>query len=228
MQHSSAASLLAASITLLTIGSSARADDFAPPWYRGHQLSTYSEWEFNTSPGSFYDIYADVFNFVPGSPSEPLFTNFPAKAEVDQASNWMWIPGDGDGGLTPAPGANSASIGLKIPNFVDTQPEKLLRIQITYQIATPIVSGVQGWYGFGGGIGPIDGVADGAMLVIGPFHEYQDWIIQPNPSWELIAITVPQGCVLDEIVVDTVSLPTPGALAMLVLGCVCTSARRRR
>ncbi len=212
----------------MTLGPASRADDVAPPWYRGHQLSTYSEWEFNQSPSSFYDISADTFTFVPGSPNEPLFTGFSAEAEVDLLSNWMWVPGDGDGGLTPSPGAASASIGFKIPNFVDLQPEKLLRIQITYQINLPIVSGVQGWYGFSGGIGPIEGIPDGAMFVIGPFHEYQDWIIRPNPAWDLIAITVPQGCVLDEVVVDTVSLPSPGAAALLALGGMFAAGRRRR
>jgi len=66
------------------------------------------------------------------------------------------------------------------------------------------------------------------MILFGPIHEYQDWIIQPNPSWELIVINVPQGCVLDEVVVDTVSLPTPGAIALLALGGMCATVRRRR
>lgn len=228
MQRSFAAFLICAGVGAMGLTPTAKGDDVAPPWYRGHQLSTYSEWEFNTSPGSFYDIYADVFNFVPGSPSEPLFSNFPAKAEVDQGANWMWVPGDGDGGLTPAPGAAGATIGFKIPNFVDLQPEKLLRIQITYQLATPIITHVEGWFGFGGNVGPIDGFADGGMILSGPIHEYQDWIILPNPSWELIVISVPQGCVLDEVVVDTVSLPTPGAIALLALGGMCATVRRRR
>lgn len=227
MQPRTHIALIIAGAGLMALGAATRADDVAPPWYRGQPLSTFSEWEFNHSPGSFFDIYADTFTSVAGSPNDPLFTGFPAKAEVDLSSNWMWIPGDGDGGLTPAPGAAGATIGFKIPNFIDTQPEKLLRIQITYQFALPVVTGVQGWYGFSGGIGPIDGVADGAMLVLGPFHEYQDWIIRPNPAWELIAISVPQGCILDEVVVDTVSLPAPGAIALLSLGGLVALRRRR-
>jgi hypothetical protein len=210
----------------------ARADDFAPPWYRGLPLSTRAQWEFSQAPTSFFDIYADSFTAITGPAQYPLFGGFPAKAEVDLASNWAWVVGDGDGGLTPAPGVAAAAIGFKMPNFVDNLDVKLLRVQLTYQVilpisATPGISEVQGWYGFNGSLGPVLGVPDGPLSLVTTIHAFQDWTISPNPAWELIAITVPQNVILDEIVIDAVSIPTPAG-AVLLLGGVAMLARRRR
>ena len=107
-----------------------RADDFAPPSYRGQPLSTSSSWEFLQPPANFFDIAADSFTSVAGPPQYPLFSNFGAEAEVDSSANWMWTSGDGDGGLTLTPGTSSAFIGFKIPNFVDDLEQKLQLCQV--------------------------------------------------------------------------------------------------
>ncbi len=206
-----------------------RADDLSPPWYRGHTLSTRSVWEFTQPPTSFFDIYADSFSSVAGPPQYPLWSGFPAKAEVDDAANWSWTQGDGDGGLTLAPGVSSASIGFKIPNFVDDLDTKLLRVQITWHVALPpIVTGVTGynWLGFGNYI-PFPGTQTGSVIV-STSHFYEDWIIHPNPNWDLVSISMGAGTILDEVVIDTVSIPSGGTAPLLLSGCLLLARRARR
>lgn len=233
MRQSTNVSLILASVGVLALAPSARADDFVPAEYRGQPLSTFTEWEFGQPPTNFNDIYADVFTAVAGPPEYPLFTGFQAKIEVDFSSNWMWVPGDGDGGLTPAPGVPGASFGCKIPNFIDNLSSKRLRVQISYlgsgpSIALPPgIESVEGWYGPLGSAGPSFGVPEGPMNSFDSNHVWQDWIIIPNPAWELAAIYVPPGTIVDEIIIDAISIPTPGALVVLALASLVPARRRR-
>ena len=51
--------------------------------------------------------------------------------------------------------------------------------------------------------------------------------IEPNPTSEMITITVPYCTVIDQIVVDTICIPEPASMALLALGSVFLLRRRR-
>ncbi|GAB4519507.1 MAG: hypothetical protein Tsb0013_23340 [Phycisphaerales bacterium] len=204
-----------------TLALPAFADDFAPPDYRGAPRSVMVEWEFLTKPASV-DIFPDTFNAVGGGGSM-LFMGFQTKAELDSTGSWMWTPGDGDGGLTPSIPGQGATIAFKIQNWIDIEPEKLLRIQITSQgDLRPIVLGTTGFIGDK----QVEGEFVGGKLV-DDMRFFEDWIIVPNPWWELVEVAVPFGTTLDQVVIDTVSIPSPGAFALLGVAGVVGLRRRR-
>jgi len=61
---------------------------------------------------------------------------------------------------------------------------------------------------------PYPGAPLGPVTVIDANHFDVDWIIIPNPDWELLEIQVPFGTLLDEVVIDTVAtVPSPDAAA---------------
>lgn len=201
-----------------------RADDFAPPFFRGEPLSVTTAWEFFTPPTNWWFIPPEVFSYVGWTPEYSLYDGFATHAEVDDPANWNWTPGDGDGGLTPAPGVPSASIAFKIQNWVDLMPLKIVHIQVTWsgQFA-PTTIGVDGV--IGSTIYPA--TPQGHAIVDGG-HFWEDWYFHPNPNWEIIAMNVPAGTVLDEIYVDTWStLPTPGSAAAACMAAAIFVRRRR-
>ncbi len=203
-------------------GTAALADDFAPPAYRGGSLSVMAEWEFMTPPTDWYFIAPDTFSAV--GPSGALFDGFPTHAEVDLPSNWMWHPGDGDGAITPAPGLpGGASIAFKMQNWEDILWTKMLRLQVTWsgQVA-PTTIGLDGWIGTALYFGQLDGSA-----VVDGNHYYEDWVIHPNPWWEVLVLQVPQGTSIDEVIIDTISIPSPGGAILGVLGAAMMFRRRR-
>ncbi len=199
------------------------ADDFAPPWYRGQPLSVQAAWEFN-QPVTGFDIYPDFFNAVGGDGT--LFDGFQTKIELDSPNSWAWMPNTG--GITPT-GPGGASLSFKVQNFVDQMPQKLGRIQFTFDSAVvaflpPDVFNVAGVIG-----GQELPGTFGQLQVVDSRHAYVDFTMIPNPWWEHIDVFVPFGTTLDEVVIDTISIPGPGALAILsVAGLMTGGARRRR
>lgn len=200
----------------------APADDFAPPSYRGAPLSVEAEWEWAQPPSDFFFMPPDVFNIVGGNSGETLYNGFQTHAEVDFTTDWMWVPGDGDGGMTPT-NPSGASMVFNVQNWVDLMPEKDLRMQVTFQGIAPTITQVLG----------IDGNLEYSGTLVGHVdfdanHFYEDWSIYPNPDWEQIVMYVPFGTVLDEVYLDTVSLPAPGVWALLSLAGVLSLRRCRR
>ncbi len=216
--------IVSAGSMMLVATGAAFADDFAPPWYRGLPLSVYAEWEF-TQPIAGFDIYPEVFSSVGGNGT--LYDGFATKAELESPNDWTWVPGDGDGGIAPTTTFGGV-ISFKVQNFIDQEPEKLLRIQFTFDnplaFQPPEFIGAEGVFQ---GEPPIlvPGSVVGGAVVDGR-HVYWDLLFQPNPNWEHIDVIIPFGTVLDEVVIDSVSIPAPGALALLGAGLL--AGRRRR
>ncbi len=217
-----AIALVAATATL------AQADDlFPPPWF-GEPLSVHAEWDWMQPPANLGFMPPDTFDTVSGTADpnvgpngESLYMGFNTHSEVDLPADWSWVPGDGDGGLTPnLPGLG---IAFNVQNWIDFEPFKYIRIQVTYQGAPPTIDWVLGVFEPGGG------QADGFPLdrFDQPGYFYEDWIIEPNPDWEQIVIGVPMGTVLDQVVIDTVSFPSPGTLALLAAVPLIITRRRR-
>lgn len=203
--------LLAAAASLLALAPASLADDFAPPTYRGSPLSVTAEWEFQ-NPISGFDIPTTNFTSN-GDGISILYPGFTTKAELNSPTEWTWSNYDGDGAIT-AVNPNGSSIAFKVQNWIDLLPDKFLRIQITWGGQAPP---------FGTILDAIKGVPPtvyhGTLLSSVPVdatHFYEDWIIHPNPDWESFVLMVPFNTALDEVIIDTVSLPAPGAAACFI------------
>lgn len=213
-------------MTILLIVAVVSADDFFPPGWRGQPLSVEAEWNFNTPLTNWYSISPDYFNSVAGSGNEYLYTGFPTHAEVVDPQKWMWQPINQGGGITPAPGIVGDSLTFAMQNWVDMEPWKDARVQITgiwQDIAT--LEGMLGQL-----ISSVDvvglpigswAITDGQLVnynATGWFQAYIDLQIWPNPNWEKITAFVPQGLIIDQVYIDTISIPEPATIALLCLG----------
>jgi len=203
------------------------ADDLNPPPWRGGALSVQAEWDWAQQPGNFFFMPPDTFSIVSGTGDpavgpngEFLYPGFDTHAEVDLLSNWTWDP---MGGLFPhVPGG--AGIAFNVQNWVDQEPEKLIRIQVAFLdlgLGAPTTDWVIGY------IEP-NGVFPGVQTGVynEPGYWYEDWIIQPNPDWEQIALHVPQDTILLQVVIDTISIPAPATCVLFAIAPL--AARRRR
>ena len=211
-------------LTLLLVGGVGLADDFAPPEYRGSPLSAEVQWEFSSWTGGT-NIPPDLESYVDDSdPGTFLYDKFTTHIDLDSINNWTWVPGDGDGGLQAA---TYASFACNVINWVDEMPEKLLRIQITYiGDLSPTIRSSEGyaWYNPASTYATVPlGRTD-----VDPSHFYEDFAIYPNPEYEQIIVDVPVGTIIDQIYIDTVSLPEPGTMVLLGAGGLILLRRRCR
>jgi hypothetical protein len=206
------------------------ADDIYPPnvviglpdwqaWNRGAPLSATAAWDFvsATNPAA------------PDDPGVPVILPSNTSAAA-MAINLQWTTDFGgkvhDGWY--APGENGQLV-IDMPNWIDEQPVKYLRIQMTYDgpngASTPTMDIVghdpQGCLTTF--IGQVDEVRpDGQQYTISM------WKIIPNPDSEQITVTIPAGLFIDEIVVDTISIPEPATMALVGLGVLGLLRRRRK
>lgn len=217
-----------AMLCLVVLGGSAAGDDFYPPDFRGLPLSVEAEWDFMSPPANWYDIPPDYFNAIGGYNRETLYDGFSTHLEVTTPSfgTWMQDPFEfarQDGGITP--GQNGDYLTLSMQNWVDQMPYKDVRIQITSWWLNPIgaqpvfdqidVAGnpLWDWEITGGGYMPV-----GQGLNDSKDYTWIDLRLWPNPDWEKITFFVPAGLVIDQIRIDTVSIPEPLTLALLGVG----------
>lgn len=225
-------------VTLLTLTLPAVADNFAPPDYVGDPLSYHAEWEFTNGPIP----PAPPALFIPDggeSNGGPLTNEFLydqlGGTHIDlDGPGWIWDPADGDGGMVnpDRPG----QFVINTINWVDEMPEKFIRVQITYIGQAPTVLGA---YGFSYNLyhptypgEPLDTTEHGFFpaappVIVDPAHLYQDIWMEPNPDWEQIVVDVPLGTIIDEIVVDSISIPEPTTMSLLALGGLALLRKRR-
>lgn len=210
-------SLLLATSLLTT--SPISGDDLNPPSYRGGPLSTSAEWDFLTAqmPDNIQPDGTTV-PLVIGDAAPLLNAAFPVGAphpsgatfgdiEWNTTSNGGYRGGpEGDGGLV-----------FNVPNWIDTEPEKRLRLQVTYRGGPPPTA----VFGFLGVPGSSDGVTGGLArrvpdtdpsLPNNSAYFYEDWLLYPNPDWEQVVVFVPTGTFVDQVVIDTISGPLTGPL----------------
>jgi hypothetical protein len=197
-----------------------------PPVWRGQPLSVWAQFEFGTQPDNFFFIQPNILETVGGSGGETLFDGFQTHAEVDSLSNWSWVPLDDntDGGMQA--GANGGQIAFKVQNWIDQEPIKWVRLQVEFVGSTaPIVSTVEGYVA--GSTDPLPGTITLDPVFTSPTTFFMDWEILPNPDWDLVVLDLAPGIILDRICIDTISLPSPGAGAILALAGVAALRRRR-
>lgn len=218
------AALLAAAC-LSVSASACLADDFAPPpWAppgtpNPHAIT--AEWEFftDTNPlapdGALTDLTFGS-GLAPGG-------NY---AFVDGPGGVIWGPGDGDGEWTFPMGG---TIHIELDNVLDLEPVKHIWLQVTHSTGASIGLDTLAGFNFAAtGSSP-----DGPVVTpFDPTHTLITWNMFPNPPWEEFNLIVfEDGASIDEVVLDTISIPEPSTLALCAVSLSAlafVSFRRRR
>ena len=203
-------------LALIVAALPATADDLFPPDFRGANRSTSAEWDFFTdqSPAPVLPDGTSV-PLVTGDAAPLLDAAFPTGAphpsgqtfgdvSFNTFSNGTYVGGPlGDG-----------AIAFNVPNWIDNEPSKILRIQVTYtgnQPTTAVFPSL-GVPGSGGGITAIRvdrvDIPSSPDLPAGTSYFYEDWQITPNPDWEQVVLFLANQSFVDQVVIDTVSGPT--------------------
>jgi len=194
---------------VLAVTVSVSAEDLLPPGWRGDANSTLQIWEFSddTNPAP-----ADVDQNSYGDPEATIYGNFELPLR-----DTRWLAEDmGHHGVWKI----GTSMGLSIPNDPELRELKQIRLQVTYD----------------GGCSPdlspeIDVVAsDNAVITEFQLvqqtaldnvytHAVYDLELRPNPSDEVVWILPRYDNVyVDEVVIDTICVPEPSTLLLLVVG----------
>lgn len=209
---------------LVFMAAPAMADDLYPAPYRGAPLSYTAEWDTFTLGDFSAGISPDSESSTDDDdPNTYLHNAFSTHLDFDAADGWQLTPAQGGGIYNPA---RNATFVANVVNWIDWEPHKLLRIQVAYSGGpAPIIVGMDGVFPVTGGLDS-PGTLLGGLSMPSTYY-YEDWIIVPNPDWEQILFDLPQGTIVEQLVIDTVSLPEPASLSLLALGGLALLRRRR-
>jgi len=207
------------------VAGSALGDDFAPPEWRGQPLTVFAEWDFATVSSPLNMQQPSMFQTVGGSGGETLHPQNPVGAIFDlnnltyDAAQQGWTGGPGFG-----------AIDFNLPNWIDDEPRKDVRVQLTFidpsGMTEPLVGLIEAFDPTVPGQS-FQGEFQGFTFVDST-HVYEDWVLRPNPDWEIIKVIVPPNVTLTQVVIDTISwVPAPASLALLGVAS-CFAWRRRR
>lgn len=208
------------------VAASVGADDLNPPSYRGDLRSTSAEWDFNTDqPNPSIQPDGAEVPLVVGDTVAALNAAFPASAphpSCNRGGDSAWGTLSGDAGYLGGP-AGTGFVACNVPNWIDLEPEKQLRLQVTYSGPAPrtAVFGALGVPGTTAGVDEVfaQRVADTApSLPPGASYYYEDWRIFPNPDWEQVVLFLPAGSFLHQLVIDTVSAALSGPVLIFADG----------
>ncbi len=205
--------LVSVSLTICSVPN-VLADDLNPPAYRGGPLSTSAEWDFETDQNpDAVQPDGDEVPLVVGDAAPLLDAAFPTGAPHPSCTIFgdvEWVDAGGLTGYRPTT-AKGGAIACNVPNWIDTEPEKRLRIQVAYTGAAPATA----VFGINGVPGTSDGVEEVFVVRVddtipGPpalSYFYEDWQIFPNPDWEQVVIFVASDTFVSQLVIDTISGP---------------------
>jgi hypothetical protein len=180
-------------------GSPVLAADWFPADFRGEPGSIYALWNFNTpaNPSPY-----DELNIVPLE-DFPLFPIIPTADVTNMA--W-WGAADFAGWISLTEGS---ILNFNMPNFIDFEPLKKLWIQITYLPLFdpedyPFVAAIEA---NDNEIGFVLGELVGSYTIPQLGYRVESWEITPNPDFELVQIYIPQWVLVDQVIIDTQSVP---------------------
>jgi hypothetical protein len=210
-----------------------RADDLNPPsWPRSGATnrSTSAEWDFDEDGTNPLLPDGNTVPLITGDFKATLDGAFPATAPHPSGFASAGLTYTGGSGFINN-GTSPATLAFNVPNWIDQEPFKFLRLQVTYTGPTPGTR-LFGAIGTSGGPdvteipGPIVPGTTGQSL-----YFYQDWTCLPNPDWEQVVLDVPPGTFIDQVVIDTIStIPEPSALVLAAVAMVVSAfvINRRR
>lgn len=183
----------------------ALGDDLNPPPYRGDPLSVFTHWSADAS--GFLTL--NQFTWVDDNDPSTTLTQFPPTV-----------------GFDPSMGVYD----FRIPNFIDELPIKFMRIQLTWEGTSlpPLGISSEGFNVPNMVPGSLTFASPPLVFTPGPGgYQFFDFEFVPNPEWEQIHVQMPPDALLVQVVIDTISIPSTGSLALLSLGGL-TMIRRRR
>ena len=197
----------------------ASGDDFAPPpWDRAHPNAITAEWEFSApaNPSAPDGPLTDVF--LKGSGTAPGGTF----ATISAESGFGWGIGDDDGAwFFPEFG----DITFRVDNVVDIEPVKHIWMQVTHTPGLGVAVDPLAGFNFGA-----TGSLAGAVTTI-PFdatHTIFAWNMFPNPPWEDFRLLVSGPGEVDQVVIDTISIPEPSTFVLCGIGLLSLGLAARR
>ncbi len=207
------------------------ADDFNPPDWRGDPLSVEAEWGFENGPPEFELVPDGIHNTVGGSNGETLSGYL---THIDSGPQSYYVD-DPDGAGPKGAGWFFDGFVIHIDNWIDNEPYKDIRIQFTgykelvdgpiLELGDPFAMGLdvsavplENWMVTDGGWN-----SDGVMT-----WSWLDIRIWPNPDREDIWFNTPlPGVIMDQVYVDTISVPEPGTISLLAIGALSLLRKRR-
>jgi len=202
------------------------ADDFAPPpWDRPSAPNPFAitaEWEFLSSAnplapdGPLTDLTSGS-GMVPGGISTAFILGDGSE---------FWSIGDGDG-MWSFP--TTSTIHFELDNVLDTEPIKNIRMQITHSPGALVLVDPLSSFNLAGNGSTAD-IPD--VSFFDATHTLITWNMFPNPPWEEFDLIIPPGTEIDQVLVDTVSVPEPTSLVLCSIGAMVIGAgawqRRKR
>ena len=195
----------------ILVAEAAFCDDLAPPeWLRESPNATVQAWEF-LSEGIGQAVAPDgaIATQNPGVPA----------AQADLGLTWMEQFDDAGPGGYVGSDSFASNLLLRIPNVNDERPAKFIRVQISgvwpeWNVrATPTVEALYGSLGPHLEAPEFPGKRLRSTEAVPGRHRWEDWLIEPNPFGEGIALLLPEGTFIDEVIVDTITTSmtrTPG------------------
>ena len=208
-------------IVVLCMAAPVLADDLFPPDWRGDPGSTFQHWTFDNDPAGSSILLPDVVDNPFGQPE--LLDNYPSSADWYQdyegrqgVYHFYW------------------NFWLDIPNQPLPNPLKWIQVQITWWDAGDMDLYDPGFPEFLPDesflpTGEFTNVSSNTIVLEGQW-KHTTWLIEITPNVDFESLFF-QGLeddemIIDQIVVDTICIPSPGALALL--GLAGLAGRRRR
>lgn len=196
--HAGAGLVLGSCVILGLSWTPVRGDDLNPPSYRGQPLSVHAHWATDPSSGL---LSLNQFSWVDDSdPLTYMHPILPSTPVVPGFDNLYW---------------------LQLPNFVDELPTKFMRLQLTWSGTTqPPLSIFSNALELGQLIPGAITYSSTPLVFTQPDGGYQYFDIEfhPNPDFEDVYVKLPSDGRLEQVVIDTISIPEPATLGLLAFG----------
>lgn len=211
---------VASLVTLITAGlgftSVAKADFLvATPWNANAPLTAQYQWQFNANDRS---PVPDMSKTGPDGP---------ATTQAFVGANFGFVAGPPAGWRSTS---DNSLIMFTVNDYIDKEPLKMLQIQITYSGVVPFITSITGF----DRLGLVVGVSNtstkttnditknimGQPLPTGESGRVELWDLKPNPAYESIVMKVPNSTFIDQVVIQTISVPEPSSLVLFGLGAV--------
>lgn len=184
------------------------------------------DWRTNGLPGLTFQIWEFEMDINPAPPTYQSNVYGSSSCDVYSGEFTNNLPNPDSGNPTPVSGwyfpTEDNALVLTVPNDPAERDSKIIRIQITSSKApadtsvgtTPPATLISNTYNMSW------------QHSTAPWYTYvKDYLIQPNPDSETIAINFPANTIVEEVVIDTWCLPEANVIFLVYL--ICYFLRRK-